>query len=306
MGSSLPLDRLGPGSSLGAYYLDFRGIIPLVEAAHFGPLEPDGVPRTGTGRGEEFVSHTTTIAQYALALHDAVLREGRAELRPRLAAQLEAVLRNTDRDGPWQGFIVHRWRNTKYQRLATPWVSALGQGNAISALLRGHQLLGEARFLEAATELFAALARPLHEGGVRFVDRCGHLWFEEYPMDPPSHVLNGFVFALWGILDFARATGDERAGQWWRAGVETLKAHLPDFDRGFWSLYDLRYRELASLPYHRNVHVPQLDALYGLTGEPAFHSFARRWERFGRSPWRRGLWWLALRVDARRRGMRFD
>jgi hypothetical protein len=303
--SRISIGNISQEATLGGYYLDFRRIIPVVESAEFGPIDPDGVPLTRTSPGEH-IYNTITISQYALALHDAIVRDARSDLEPRLARQLEAVLSNTERDGDWEGFCIHRWNNPKYKKLEAPWVSALAQGNAISALLRGHQLFGEKRYADCATKMFAALERPLDQGGVHFVDRCGHDWFEEFPMDPPSHVLNGLVFTLWGILDFARATADDRAWAWWRSGVETLRAHLPDFDCGFWSLYDLRYRELASLYYHWNVHIPQIDAMYGLTGEPSFERYASRWRRFGQSRWRRGLWWIALRVRARSGGMRFD
>jgi hypothetical protein len=155
--------------------------------------------------------------------------------------------------------------------------------------------------LRTAEACFDAFDRPLDDGGVRFIDRCGHLWFEEYPTNPPLHVLNGFIFALWGVLDYAKVTDSSKAWEWWKAGSETLSAHVADFDCRYWSVYDLRYRELASTHYQLNVHVPQIEAMYLLTGDRTFKNYADRWSRFGKSFWRRCLWWAALRFHARTR-----
>jgi heparosan-N-sulfate-glucuronate 5-epimerase len=292
-------------STLGAYYLDMTSVIPLVESGFHGLLDDAGVPLVSI-RGDEHVYCASTIAQYAIALHDAYLRSGRDGYRCKCVTQLRAIIAQVERGGERGGFFVHRWGNGKYERLGVPWVSALSQGTAISALLRGYQLLGDESLLEEAGAMFFALGRPIEGGGVRTVDDCGHLWFEEYPMAPPSHVLNGFIFALWGILDFARVTGDKTAWNWWQGGVETLRAHLREFDCGFWSLYDLGYRELASMHYHVKIHAPQLEAMYALTGEKIFVDYANRWYRFARKPRCRALWWLGLRLGALRRGWRFD
>src|SRR5262249_53074048 len=214
--------------------------------------------------------------------------------------------REIQREGEWQGFIVHRWSNPKYRQLRAPWVSALAQGAAISVLLRGYQLWLDAKLLDDAAAMFEGMERPLEVGGIRVQGWCGPLWFEEYPMTPPGHVLNGFIFALWGIVDFARVTGDEKAWRWWHEGVLTLKSHLPEFDCGFWSLYDLRYRELAALHYHQKIHPAQLEAMYALTGDKAFLHYANRWRRFA-DDWRcRARWWLGLRIGAFKRRWRFD
>jgi hypothetical protein len=243
-----------------------------------------------------------TIAQYALAIHDQMLNEGRSpELERKFRIQLEAIVANMESESPWRGFFLDKRTNSKYKEIPTPSASALSQGNAISALLRGFQLFGDQDLLSHATDAFNVLSRPLEDGGVLDVDNCGHVWFEEYQMDPPSHVLNGFIFALWGILDYARVTDSRQGWDWWEAGIKTLQAHIADFDRGYWSVYDLRYRELASLYYHVNIHVPQLRVMYGLTGDKLFKRYAERWRDFSESSWRRALWWLALRVDARMR-----
>ena len=301
----IPVGEVSLSSRLGGYYLDLTSVLPLVESGYHGPLDPRGVPMSRVGPGAPVYS-VITIAQYALALHDACRQAESDALTAKLRTQLEAILEQVEWRGLRRGFSVHHWTDVKYKNLRAPWVSALSQGNAISALLRGHELLGDRGLLEAASLMFEALEQPLETGGVRDTDICGHLWFEEYPTEPPLHVLNGFIFALWGVLDFARMTGNEKAWRWWNQGVETLRAHLPEFDCGYWSVYDLRYRELVSRHYQVNVHVPQLNAMHRLTGDEVFRVYAERWRRFADRLWCRGRWWISLRVHALRRGYRFD
>lgn len=297
--------RASVSADLGEYYLEAPGVVRLVESGFHGPLDVAGVPLADIGDGEH-VYNPIIIAQYALALHDEHRRLGSGPCERKFARQVEAIAAQVERRGEWHGFFIHRWNNAKYRKVRAPWVSALSQGTAISALLRGYQLWRDGSLLRDATAIFRAMERPIELGGVRSVDSCGHLWFEEYPMAPSCHVLNGFIFALWGVMDFARVTGDPDARSWWHQGVLTLKTHLPEFDCGFWSLYDLRYRELASVHYHLNIHVPQLEVMYGLTGEGIFLDYANRWRRFGQNKGCRVLWSLGLRLGAVRRGWRFD
>ena len=181
------------------------------------------------------------------------------------------------------------------------------QGNIVSALLRGWQFFGEDCWHDLAGSAFSAMGIRLSEGGVcvREPNPAGEdLWFEEYPMTPPCHVLNGYIYALWGVLDWARATGDATAWMWWKQGGDTLKRRLPEFDCGYWSLYDLRFRELVSRYYQDNIHVPQMQAMYALTGDPVFDKYARRWAAQSQSLLCRVRWAVMLRVNARLRRRR--
>ena len=123
-------------------------------------------------------------------------------------------------------------------------------------------------------------------GGVLATDAQGDVWIEEYLVDPPSHVLNGFIWALWGVLDYARWSGRPAAAVLWEACVKTLEARVTDFDIGWWSLYEAantEHRMLASLYYHR-LHAVQLRVLHDLTGIATFVECAARFESYARRP----------------------
>src|SRR5437588_2967626 len=226
--------RLGVGDTsldqeLGRYYWDMTPALPLIEAGYHGPFDESGVPRVVYG-GKAFYNGTIT-AQYALALHDALLRttdpHSRADSERKLRVQMDAMAAQIEPAGERRGFALLVWDSSKYADLKAPWVSAIVQGTMISALLRGYQRWGCESWMEAASLAFGAMKEPVAAGGT-CIQVGEDLWFEEHPMDPPSHVLNGHVFALWGVLDWARATGDESAWQLWRQGAATLGRHLPE------------------------------------------------------------------------------
>jgi hypothetical protein len=155
----------------------------------------------------------------------------------------------------------------------------MAQGEAISLYLRMHQALGDASLLETATRAYRFLAVDHRDGGVRRHDDEGNLWLEEYPSAEPSFVLNGFVYALLGLYDLYRVTGDRAVKDDIDRCVRTLVCNLHRFDAGYWSLYDLQRKELVRAYYQRNVHVPQMAILHTLTGEAVFEQYRRRWER---------------------------
>ena len=64
----------------------------------------------------------------------------------------------------------------------------------------------------------AAMRLPSGEGGVQ-ARLGGGPWPEEYPTDPPSYVLNGGIFALWGMYDVGAGLGDEDAARDFEQGA---------------------------------------------------------------------------------------
>ena len=220
-------------------------------------------------------------------------RRGEASRGDLARAQLDWLAAAQPRDGEWRGCWVMPHDDPKYPWLPTPWSSALTSGNAMSALLRGWQLFGEEHYGRsrrlAYEGLHAAREQPLYE------DSGSELWYEEYPGSPPLHVLNGRV--LLGVAD-ARATADATART--RGGGERRPRHWrPDeFDLGYWSAYDLRWREPVTLHYQKNMRPRRCRILAPLTGEPRFGVVADRWERYWNSRLSRLRWYIGVRVHA--------
>ena len=121
---------------------------------------------------------------------------------------------------------------------------------------------------------------------------------QEYPTEPPAHVLNGWVSALWGLYDvsLAHSKGQVNIGDdvvsgcrtAFERGVEALAARISHYDTALgWSRYDLfphRIVHVASPFYHR-LHIEQLRAMARLCpGIPTLAAFAARWEMSAHRP----------------------
>ncbi len=181
----------------------------------------------------------------------------------------------------WNHHFDWEYRDT----LKAPWYSGLAQGQGISVLVRAYQESRESRYLDAAVRAFATFHSPIEEGGVAFTDEDGDLWFEEYIVSPPTHILNGFIWSLWGVYDYFLATKEASAQDLFSRGVSTLLHNLDRYDLGFWSLYEqsgTRLPMVASPFYHR-LHIVQLRVMHRLAGEAKFGQVADRWESYANS-----------------------
>ena len=117
----------------------------------------------------------------------------------------------------------------------------------------------------------------------------GGPFYEEYPTDPPSLVLNGAIYALWGLRDVGVGLGDSEAGALFGEGVDALAANIDRWDLGYWSRYDLyphRRVNIASAAYHR-LHTDQLTIMGQLAPRPQLEAAADRFRRYAAGPTRR-------------------
>ncbi len=165
-----------------------------------------------------------------------------------------------------------------------PWASAFSQSRAISILLRGYQLTGEKRLLGLAEKALIPFTFDVRDGGVTALTKWGP-FYEEYPAEVPTLVLNGMIFSLCGLHDFVRVNPDHQlASELFQKGVQTVRDILPEFDMGFWSKYNLCkaewYPEVdpATMGYQR-LHATQLEMLAKLTGDTFFETAARRFRK---------------------------
>jgi hypothetical protein len=160
----------------------------------------------------------------------------------------------------------------------------MAQGEGASLLVRVHGTSGGDRHAEAALRALGPMRRPRDDGGAS-AELDGRWFPEEYPTDPPSFVLNGALFALWGLRDVAVGLGDGEAARDFQAGVDALAASIDRWDTGSWSRYDLhphRVTNVASRAYHE-LHVTQLEAMDELAPRPELRAVAARFAAYDAS-----------------------
>ena len=167
-------------------------------------------------------------------------------------------VRGGTRDGAWEHtrdyphtFVLH-----------APWISAMAQGQAASLLVRTHLETGNQEHAAAALRAVRLSSVLSTEGGASGLLH-GRPFPQEYPTDPPSFVLNGGIYAMWGWRDVGLGLADAESARLYDEAVDTLAANIHRYDTGWWSRYDLFERRLtntASFAYHE-LHVNQLTAM---------------------------------------------
>jgi heparosan-N-sulfate-glucuronate 5-epimerase len=240
------------------------------------------------------------LAQLVLGWHERHLRE-QADLRVAIDAG-RYLLECAEPHGSSLLWPYHM-EVPKYG-VRPPWYSGFAQSQIASGLLRLWLATGDDAFASAAR---SAIAPILAADDPRFVThtRDGPI-LEEGPGSPPSHVLNGWIFSLFGLRDVAIALSEPRARELAEASTRCLLARLRDYDVGWWTRYSLfphTMPDLAKPIYHR-LHVDLMSVMHDLTGAPEFGAAAARWRSYD-GPVRRSLAVLSklpfVALEARRR-----
>jgi heparosan-N-sulfate-glucuronate 5-epimerase len=268
---SLPAGTQFDADGVRGYYIDLRVKAEAAQWPHesLGVLEDrlwvrvhqwglGAYERYLAGEGDEWLQNAVDVGEYALS------------------QQVEG--------GPRDGLWLNRLPYTKTFQLAAGWPSAMAQGEGASLLTRLHLATQDERYATAAQRAVRAMALPSADGGVQ-ARLEGSAWPEEYPTDPPSFVLNGGIFALWGLYDVGIGLRDADVSRAFAQGADTLARNLHRWDTGYWSRYDLfphPVLNVASSFYHA-LHTSQLESMNVIAPRPEFAETAARFARYAQS-----------------------
>lgn len=240
------------------------------------PRDQQGVLLSGAPR----YYHPIRIAQFALHRYGVWLATGNLCARHDFIAQATWLRDHQSADTPGLYRFEFPW--TKYGA-GVGWSSAMAQGEAISVLLRAQRLEPNGGYGNAAMRAAQPFKRRIEDGGVVW-DSGDDLFFEEIANRHAPHVLNGCIFALWGVWELARRSGEGWLDELAARCAATLVRRLPEFDTGWWTLYSLMRSaagrpHLATLKYHQ-FHIAQMRVLGEMFGEPSFAAAAARWTAY--------------------------
>jgi len=265
---------------LGEYYMSFAA-----KAAYSGDYDAAGIPLLNYhGRiGRQY--NPIAIAQWGLGNYNSSCQSGEKMPREKFLAASDWLRDHLQPNAHGVGVWNHHFDWEYRSRLKSPWYSALAQGQGISLLVRAHRATRKIEYLQSAERAFLSFCRSIEEGGVTVQDKDGNVWFEEYIVSPPTHILNGFIWAAWGVYDYFLATGNTKAKELFDRAVQTLRTNLPRYDVGFWSLYEQSGTILPMIasPFYHRLHIVQLRVMHRLTDDSEFAKFADRWEAYLRS-----------------------
>ena len=190
-----------------------------------------------------------------------------------------------------RGWLAYQWPMPHTYEIEPPWISAMAQGEAVSLFVRA------APENDAPEELLSAAARavvPLLDPSPVVAQTTAGPVLQEYPTNPPAHVLNGWIFGLWGLYDLSAmgrrnsipAEVGARASSAFEAGIAALAAWLPRYDTWGWSRYDLFPHPIVHVasPFYHRLHIEMLRATNELAPDHGFEEMAARWERSADDP----------------------
>lgn len=161
-------------------------------------------------------------------------------------------------------------------KLKAPWYSGMAQGRLLSLFSRLYQVTQKPIYLQWAEntfESFKLIKNQREEEWVGYIDLENYYWIEEYPADNPSHVLNGFIFAIYGLYDYYITTHNPESLKLLNAAITTVEHYIGQYrNPGNISFYDLKNKFLNE-NYHP-IHIDQLNMLSKITGESYFKEMA--------------------------------
>ena len=228
------------------------------------------VPKYYVDSGAE-IYFAIGIFQYGLAAYDLYLKTGEQMYLDKLLACADWAVENQQSDGGWATF-AHECPEQPY--------SSMSQGEAISMLIRAHMATDRDAYLDAARKAKEFMLKPLSDGGT--TDYQGSdVYLYEYTFRPL--VFNGWIFSLWGLYDYHKYTEDAQAGAALEATLKTLKKKLPEFDIGYWSMYEDGKRICS--PFYHDLHIAQLTVMHDLFGDGIYKEYVEKWESYRRSFW---------------------
>ncbi len=229
----------------------------------------------------EFYYHPAAVAQCALATFNLMTKEGHVKpFRDTFVSNIAWIMENGIE---YDNSTVYPFPFGLPDFHPNPgWVSGMYQGLVLSALVRAYLISKNEKIYSSCERVWNSYSADLGEKyGFRY-ETDNELWFEEAPQLPAKHILNGEIYAIWGIYDFMIINDNPGLKDQWRKSVSTLVNHLSRYDTGFWSYYDLA-GNLASYYYHTKVHIIQLERLYEQTSEKMFKDYSAKWASYSRS-----------------------
>lgn len=254
------------------YYLDFSQ-----RAKSDIRLDDKGIP-VYEHKGQ-VSKHPVYAMLYALGRCEIYRNTKDSNAKQSLLLIADWLISTQDESGGWKSSVTMPKFGLNHS-----FYSALIQGLAISTLVRANLLNQHEKYIESALKALKLFQTDIKNGGVsRIVD--GYLFFEEYPSQKRHHVLNGFIYSLWGLLDLVRYNDNEKSRELWESGLKTLTDFLPQYDTGSWSLYHIGdgMKNPATITYHK-IHIEQLKAMHAITGQKIFSDYAQKWQGYLDNP----------------------
>ena len=179
--------------SIGPYYMQFR------EKANFNStLDSRGIPMLDYQGSIGLQYNPIAISQWGLGNYNLWYETKSKKYFEKFMLSANWLVDNLKKNKfgfkVWMHHFDFEYRDT----LKSPWYSGLAQGQGISLLVRAFKETNKTIYKNAAYDALEVFKVSVDSGGVNYCDSDGNNWIEEYIVTPPTHILNGFMWGLWG------------------------------------------------------------------------------------------------------------
>lgn len=268
------LSRTGQSPYIGDY------TVPL-EAELWGVTGHDDV--LVTKLHDEVVYHPVNSAWYISQMISSYRTSRNQRYLDRAVATAKYLVDGAETDA--QGalwFPYHFSHDVGTLRMGTPWYSGMAQGMMLSVFVNLFETTGDERWKALASKTMKSYDQPKSETGrwfhnVKVLGNKKFTYYEEYPAladEQNAHVVNGAIYALYGLYDYYRITGDEHVLWLFDVGATSVRDSFGSYrNPGQPSWYAMTYygHSVWANPetYHKGV-VKQLRKLAEMTGDVEF------------------------------------
>jgi hypothetical protein len=215
--------------------------------------------------------HPVGIIQYGLLCHYRYQQTKDTVYYNKMCNQVKFLKSDQLVDTLFDGKGVGLPYKMEYKGLKPPWYSGMAQGMGISFLLRYAVASGDTSIYPLVKKLAYVMLQRQEVGGCLSKTYEDILWIEEYPNSTQSpQVLNGFIFALFGLIEYCEFfPKDVRAARIRNECLASLKTMLPTYDSKKWTRYNKRLVYPNRVSYIR-AQIFQMKQLYEITNDPFY------------------------------------
>lgn len=253
------LGKTFSATDIKGYYNDLTEKVTMLPEL----LDNELLPLYVTPSGKK-VTFPVDVFQYGLGAYDLFIMTKENRYREKVRQCCQWSTRHQEDSGAWSNFFF------KYPK--NPY-GAMAQGEAASLLLRGYKEFGDKSYLMAAKKAIDFMLLPLDSSGTTLYETDGDILLCEYTHLPI--VLNGWIFALWGLYDYTFFTDDYKYKDILRRTETALEKRLDMFNSHHWSMYDMSGKMTS--PFYHRLHIAQMQAMYQLTGKEVYDHYAQLW-----------------------------
>lgn len=250
--------------------------------------------------------NATTICQYALGWYSKSFKTDQSSDDYKYFIRYcNWLVDNQHDDGSFRYDTMLSYRD---DTLEPGWVSGMAQGQVLSLMSRAYYVTGDDRYLKCGEKTLDFMLKPAGSSmrdGTRdtisdFTSLNGYFskysecqLYEEVLTKPRSHILNGDLFALIGLHDWATTCPDRESAAEAKAafegGAKSIAIMLPYYDFYGYSAYDImqytgNYEARFQSGYAHACHVVLLKAMYDITGNEEFNEYYLRFKAYCDDP----------------------